>query len=312
MFCKEREIFSVENGLDVMISYIGYDLRIVYERFIDDDKSRDIFLDFEKDFLSFDHFYRFTLVKVFRGFIRTKHVILTLGQLIKYLKMIGFDDGIIADLEKINDPEDNQRERFTSAWDVIISLLKKIGVKRLIIANFDRWKKSSANKTRECEKALYYIIRQLGKVSTRVIVEAKDKKSVKSIFEDENIFRNISFDEHGLVEDYYYDEYYGELALCLDRGDYEMCKEKVRYLLEKHISNARGGSQMMYVAYLLSLSGQRGMSTTSISSLIGITAGACGSVLSRLLSAGIIKKTDRNYRSKNDSFRKIIMETYQI
>ncbi len=310
MFYKERELFSAFEGYDVIESYIGYDLKVVYDRFIEDNKSRDIFLDFKTDFLSFDHFYRFTLVKIFKSFIRTKRAILTIGQLVKYLKMISFDEKIVSDLEVLIESNKSPESRFSDSWNVMLSLIEKIKVKRLIIANFDLWKKSSLNRTKKCEKILYHIIKRLQENSVRTILEVKDLSLLNGIIDENKKITHLRFAEHGIVEDFYFFEYFEELFLCLNREDYEIVKDRVRLLFERYISNARGGNQILYVSYLIALAGQTGMTVSELSNVIGITAGAAGSVLKRLAVSGIMKRNGKRYLIKNNSFRKIILEIF--
>ena len=102
LFNKEKSIFNnTKNSLQWMNTYYGYDIScFLNSNTINENQY--IYIDLSDSFYTFEHFFQFTVVKIFRKFIRTKLKINTIGQLYNFLKKLNFDKDILFTYEKYN------------------------------------------------------------------------------------------------------------------------------------------------------------------------------------------------------------------
>ncbi|MGM0607086.1 MAG: hypothetical protein ACQESP_01580 [Candidatus Muiribacteriota bacterium] len=309
MFNKEKDILGPEYGINWIKTYPGYDLGLILKQNIIA-QTEYIYTDIKLHFYTFDHFYKFTLPLILKKFIRTRKKIYTSGQLLNYFKKLNFDKDIQLQLQKLNYENLDKNEKFLLSWNIIFDFMKKIKAKNLILANAHYFIDNRNTARKEVEFVFRYIIQKCRELKINLLIEYKFEKGLKNLISGNDNHYSINFED---FLNNYYDEkeaenFFGELDILLKKDKVKDINEKMALIYFKRLGEARGGNQLKYILFLISLSGSNGLKISELSYMLEISAGAAGSALSRLVEVGLIRKIKYKYIIRNSALKDFILE----
>jgi hypothetical protein len=294
MFDIEKQIFN-KTGIIWLRTYKGYDIEYVLNC-IKTDMTKMVLVDIQKDYYTSDHFYKFTLVKIFNKFIKTQKKIYTVGQLLKYLESVNFNKNIIEKISKITNKSLDKAEKLVLAWNIIFDLLNLIKINSIFLVNCDYFFEGRKNNKKEVNQIISKIIDNSIEKNVNVIFEFKnDSKDIQKYIKNSHVYLHTSFKniiENNSSEEskIYEDLYYGELQMYMEKKAYDINRPEIDLIYNARMSEARGSNQLKYVIFLLALAGDKGMTVTGLSEILEISPGATGSVLNRLVESALVRK----------------------
>ncbi|MCK9223882.1 MAG: hypothetical protein M0R46_02300 [Candidatus Muirbacterium halophilum] len=310
LFNRELNVFlKSQNPINWINSYYGYYISYFLKSELINENDF-IYIDLTNSFYTFEHFYQFTLVKIFRKFIRTKLKINTIGQLYNFLLKLNFDEKILCLMKEIIDNKNSRVDNFNKAWDVLFLLGEKLKIKHFFIGDIDFFYEDRRNFKLEVDNTIKHIIKKGENSSFNVFFEFKNIDYFRQFIKKENLFCKLSFEDVECEKDELFYLYYGELSLYIDskKNQNSIDEYRISDLLNTYISKCRGKNQVRYILLLISLSKDNGLTISELSNLMNISTGACGSVLKRIMQIDLIKKQGRRFLIKNIVFRNYILE----
>ncbi len=304
----ENEKHHMEKGRLLWIhSFYGYSVNSLIESLNLQDHQY-IHIDLRKDLYTFDHFYRFSLVKIFMRFINTTKQINTVGQLYKFLDSVSFDSRILSLLKNLNNDELTRRSGFLISIDILMLLCEKLGVRYIFISDFQNFWEDRKNSVKDFSEAGNYLVNSVRKYirtyEAWACFELKGKNNSDVFIEEQDRTIQVDLSDYSDKDGFFT----GEVEWIIRCDDYEKIKDSIERDYIEYISKARGGNQLKYFMYLLALAGGRGLTVSELAGYAQISAGAAGSSLKRLSDISLIRKNGNRYLVKNTAYRQLILE----